>query len=82
MPAHAHALPHARTCPRTRTQVHPEGLAKIRSCGALIRCLQTLKEGNLEFLTVDSHTIVTEHPMAGVRVGGAHAGACLWAGSG
>lgn len=50
----------------TIPQVPPEALTKIKACGKLLSCIRTLKEGNLEFLTVDSHTIVTEHPLAAV----------------
>eukprot|EP00983_Pelagomonas_calceolata_P110201 1159643-Pelagomonas_calceolata.AAC.1 len=45
-------------------RVPPDALARIKACSPLLKCLRTLKEGNLEFLTVDSHTIVTEHPLA------------------
>ncbi|KAG2501418.1 hypothetical protein HYH03_001201 [Edaphochlamys debaryana] len=42
-----------------------EALEKLKANPRLIKCLKTLKELNLEFLTVDSRTIVTDHPDAG-----------------
>jgi hypothetical protein len=41
-------------------------LAKIKACRPLLSVIRTLKEGNLEFLAVDSRTVVTDHPEAAV----------------
>jgi hypothetical protein len=49
------------------TQVSNEAVNRIKACAPLLRVLKTLKEGNLEFLTVDSRTVITEHPNAAVR---------------
>ena len=40
---------------------------RIKGCTSLIRKLKTLKETNLEFIMVDSRTVVTEHPDALLR---------------
>jgi len=52
------------------SRVSSEAVARIKSCAPLMRVLRTLKEGNLEFLTVDSRTTVTGHPLAAVKLMG------------
>lgn len=47
-------------------QVPSEEIARIKACAPLMRALRTLKEGNLEFMTVDSRTVITDHPLAAV----------------
>ncbi|KXZ43944.1 VPS45 protein [Gonium pectorale] len=42
-----------------------EQLEKLKANPRLVKSLKTLKELNLEFLTVDSRTVVTDHPDAG-----------------
>ncbi|GFH23726.1 uncharacterized protein HaLaN_21383 [Haematococcus lacustris] len=46
------------------SKVSNEVLVKVKSCAPLLQVLKTLKESNLEFLTVDSRTMVTDHPTA------------------
>lgn len=48
-------------------QVSADHVAKIKACGPLLRVIKTLKESNIEFLTVDTRTLVTDHPLAAVR---------------
>ncbi|GIL82467.1 hypothetical protein Vretimale_11867 [Volvox reticuliferus] len=53
-------------------KVPSEGLEKLKANPRLVKSLKTLKELNLEFLTVDSRTMVTDHPEAGrLLLGGA-----------
>ncbi len=40
---------------------------RIKACPKLVRVLKTLKESNVEFLAVDSRTMVTDHPLSLVR---------------
>lgn len=35
---------------------------RIKNCEPLMRVIKSLKESNLEFITVDSRTMVTDHP--------------------
>ncbi|KAG2432231.1 hypothetical protein HXX76_009150 [Chlamydomonas incerta] len=42
-----------------------EAMEKLKANPRLIKALKTLKELNLEFLTVDSRTMITDHPDAG-----------------
>ena len=56
-------MPAAATAP----QVPPEALESIKQCELLVNCLKSLKEVSLEFLTVDSRTCITDHPLAAVR---------------
>ena len=72
MPAAALLTPSDRACvldtlSLPSLQLPPEGLSRIKSCSALVKSLSSLKEGNIEFLTVDSRTMITEHPLAAVR---------------
>lgn len=48
----------------------PDGLGKIRACPGLLQRLKSLKEVNLELLTVDCRTVVTHNPEAMVRLMG------------
>ena len=48
-------------------QVRPKLVERIKACPPLLRIIKGLKECNLEFLTVDSRTVTTEHPDALVR---------------
>lgn len=41
-----------------------EGLEKLKANPRLVKSLKTLKEFYLEFLTVDSRTMITDHPAA------------------
>ncbi|GLC77701.1 hypothetical protein PLESTF_001978000 [Pleodorina starrii] len=41
-----------------------EALEKLKANPRLVKSLKTLKELNLEFLTVDSRTMITDHPEA------------------
>lgn len=44
------------------SQVRPKLVDRIKeSPGCLLRCIKGLKEGNLEIITIDSRTVVTEH---------------------
>ncbi len=54
-------------CSRCLSQLSSSALAKIKACPGLIKVIKSLKESNLEFLLVDSHTLVTDHPDAAVR---------------
>ncbi|EFJ41877.1 hypothetical protein VOLCADRAFT_67807, partial [Volvox carteri f. nagariensis] len=45
-------------------KLQTEGLEKLKANPRLVKSLKTLKELNLEFLTVDSRTMVTDHPEA------------------
>lgn len=50
-------------------QVRPKLVERIKACPSLLRVIKGLKECNLEFLTVDSRTVTTEHPDALIRYG-------------
>uniref|UniRef100_A0A7S0UQ57 Uncharacterized protein n=2 Tax=Polytomella parva TaxID=51329 RepID=A0A7S0UQ57_9CHLO len=39
-----------------------DAINKLKGCEKLMRVIKTLKEVNLEFLSVDSRTIITDHP--------------------
>ncbi|GFR45030.1 hypothetical protein Agub_g6292 [Astrephomene gubernaculifera] len=45
-------------------KISSEALDKLKANPRLVKSLKTLKELNLEFLTVDSRTMTTEHPEA------------------
>ena len=42
-----------------------EAVEKLKANPRLLKALKTLKELNLEFLTIDSRTMITDHPDAG-----------------
>lgn len=50
-------------------------MAKIRSVPLLTKHLRSLKEVDIEYLTVDSRTVITDHPTALVNLMGDHADA-------
>jgi hypothetical protein len=56
------------------TQVSSEVVEKIKRVPVLVQRLKALKEVNVEFLVVDSRTVVTDHPLALVKLMGARAG--------
>lgn len=45
-------------------------MEKIKRTPTLVKVLKTLKEVNLEFLMVDSRTLITDHPKALVNLMG------------
>ncbi|MEW5319709.1 MAG: hypothetical protein WDW38_010847 [Sanguina aurantia] len=47
-----------------------EAMNRIKNCEPLMRVIKSLKESNLEFITVDSRTMVTDHPLAAIRTAG------------
>ncbi len=59
---------------------------KIKRTPVLVQRLKALKEVNVEFLVVDSRTVVTDHPLAMVKLMGGSGGwgrcrggwACCW----
>ncbi|MEW5299817.1 MAG: hypothetical protein WDW36_002793 [Sanguina aurantia] len=50
-----------------------EAMNRIKNCEPLMRVIKSLKESNLEFITVDSRTMVTDHPLAAIRLLGQNA---------
>lgn len=56
------------TCPCS-VQLPSALLGRIKACAPLLSVVKTLKESNIEFLAVDSRTVITDHPSAGVGVG-------------
>lgn len=48
-------------------RVTSDAVDKIKKCSVLLPLLKSLKEVNMEFLVVDSRTVVTDHPQALLR---------------
>lgn len=48
-------------------QLTTEAMNRIKNCEPLMRVIKSLKESNLEFITIDSRTMVTDHPLAAIR---------------